>query len=53
MSILLICGLNGSGKTTFGSELARALGFAFLNDEEYYFEKADIPFLKAAHPMRQ
>ena len=47
MSVILICGLNGSGKTTLGKELASTLDFAFLNDEEYYFEKADIPFSKS------
>lgn len=46
MSVILICGLNGSGKTTLGIKLANALGFQFLNDEDYYFLKSDIPFSK-------
>ena len=47
MSVILICGLNGSGKTTLGIKLANALGFQFLNDEDYYFLKSDIPFSKS------
>ena len=47
MSVILICGLNGSGKTTLGIKLANALGFYFLNDEDYYFLKSDIPFSKS------
>lgn len=46
MNVILICGLNGSGKTTLGRELANALGFKFLNDEEYYFLESEIPFSK-------
>ena len=47
MSVILICGLNGSGKTTLGIKLANALGFQFLNDEDYHFLKSDIPFSKS------
>ena len=47
MSIILICGLNGSGKTTLGMELANALGYSFLNDEDFYFLESDIPFTKS------
>ncbi|MBO5370162.1 MAG: AAA family ATPase [Clostridia bacterium] len=47
MNVILICGLNGSGKTTLGRELANALGFKFLNDEEYYFLESEIPFSKS------
>ena len=47
MSVILICGLNGSGKTTLGIKLANALDFQFLNDEDYYFLKSDIPFSKS------
>ena len=47
MSVILICGLNGSGKTTLGIKLAKALVFKFLNDEDYYFLKSDIPFSKS------
>ena len=47
MSVILICGLNGSGKTTLGKKLADALGFQFLNDEDYFFLKSDIPYSKS------
>lgn len=34
---ILICGLNGSGKSTFGRALAKKLGVAFKDIEDYYF----------------
>ena len=46
MSVILICGLNGCGKTTLGRELARVLKYSFLNDEDYWFLESDIPFSK-------
>jgi len=44
MSVILICGLNGSGKTTFGMKLADRLKYDFLNDEDYYFFESEVPF---------
>lgn len=34
---ILVCGLNGCGKSTFGKALARKLGVAFRDIEDYYF----------------
>lgn len=34
---ILVCGLNGSGKSTFGRALAKKLGVAFKDIEDYYF----------------
>lgn len=47
MSVILVCGLNGSGKTTFGMKLADRLKYDFLNDEDYYFFESEIPFSKS------
>ena len=34
---ILICGLNGSGKSTFGKALAKEINAAFKDIEDYYF----------------
>lgn len=34
---IIVCGLNGSGKSTFGKALAEALNYRFLDVEDYYF----------------
>ena len=34
---IILCGLNGAGKSTVGKALARRLGFPFLDIEDYYF----------------
>lgn len=44
---IIICGANGSGKTTLGRELARILNCKYMDIEDYYFEKSDIPYTKA------
>lgn len=44
---ILVCGPNGSGKTTFGAALSKALGFSFINDEDYYFLESEIPYSKS------
>lgn len=36
---IIICGLNGVGKSTLGSNLAKALDYKFLDIENYYFPK--------------
>lgn len=38
---ILVCGLNGAGKSTLGRALAERLGFAFLDNEDFYFPKTD------------
>ena len=34
---IIVCGLNGAGKSTVGKALARRLGFPFRDIEDYYF----------------
>ena len=34
---ILVCGLNGAGKSTFGRALAAELGVAFFDIEDFYF----------------
>lgn len=37
MSRIVICGLNGSGKTTFGKELSQKINYLHKDIEDYYF----------------
>ena len=37
MSRIMICGLNGSGKTILGKELSKRINFPHKDIEEYYF----------------
>ncbi|MDE6111325.1 MAG: AAA family ATPase, partial [Eubacterium sp.] len=36
---IVICGLNGVGKTTLGKALAEKLGYSFIDSEDLYFKK--------------
>lgn len=38
---ILICGLNGVGKSTIGSVLAERMSLPFIDNEDLYFPKAD------------
>ena len=38
---ILICGLNGAGKSTTGRMLARRLEYRFIDSEDLYFPKTD------------
>lgn len=38
---IILCGLNGCGKSTVGRALADALGWRFIDNEDLYFPKAD------------
>lgn len=38
---IIICGVNGAGKSTFGKSLAETLGYQFRDIENYYFSKTD------------
>ena len=38
---ILICGLNGTGKSTLGRMLADRLGYVFIDNEDLYFPKTD------------
>lgn len=45
-NVIHIYGASGSGTTTLGSGLAKNLGYFFMDVDEYYWEKTDIPFTK-------
>ena len=38
---ILICGLNGTGKSTLGRILADRLGYEFIDNEDLFFPKTD------------
>lgn len=42
---ILICGLNGTGKSTLGAALAACLGYAFIDNEDLFFPKEDPAYL--------
>ena len=42
---ILICGLNGCGKSTLGKLLAERLGYRFIDNEDLYFPKDDPSYL--------
>lgn len=42
---ILICGLNGCGKSTLGKLLAERLGYRFIDNEDLFFPKDDPSYL--------
>lgn len=42
-NIILVCGLNGVGKSTFAKALAEELNYRFVDIEDVYFSKQDNP----------
>ena len=41
---ILICGMNGTGKSTLGRMLARRLNCEFIDNEDLYFAKEDAAY---------
>lgn len=50
---IIICGLNGPGKSTLGRALAEKLGYYFIDSEDLYFPKTDPGYLYAAPRGRE
>ena len=42
---ILICGLNGTGKSTLGKMLAARMGYEFIDNEDLYFPKRDPSYM--------
>lgn len=44
---IMVCGLNGSGKSTIGKALADKLGFHFIDNEQLFFSRSssDEPYV--------
>lgn len=49
---IIICGLNGVGKSTLGKALAEKLHFHFIDNEDLYFPKTDPSYTYAAPRTR-
>lgn len=45
---IIICGLNGAGKSTIGKALAKELDYYFIDSEDLYFPKTDPNYLYAS-----
>jgi gluconokinase len=48
--IVLVMGVSGSGKTTIGEALAKALGWPYLDADDYH-PKANVERMKAGIPL--
>ena len=49
---IIVCGANGSGKSTFGRELARALRYRYMDIEDYYFKESAVPYSEPRRRVR-
>lgn len=50
---IVICGLNGTGKSTLGKALAERLHFYFIDNEDLYFPKTDPNYIYTAPRTRE
>ena len=50
---IIVCGLNGTGKSTLGKKLAQELGWKFLDIEEYYFPKTSGDYKYSASRTKE
>lgn len=50
---IIICGLNGTGKSTLGKALAQELHYHFIDNEDLYFPKTNPDYLYASPRTRQ
>lgn len=49
---IIVCGLNGTGKSTLGKALAEKLNFHFIDSEELYFGKKGTDYTYGASRTR-
>ena len=50
---IIVCGLNGTGKSTLGKALAEKLHFYFIDNEEFYFPKIDHAYIYSSTRTRE
>lgn len=50
---IIVCGLNGGGKSTLGKALAKELRFHFIDNEDLYFPKTDSNYIYASPRTRE
>ena len=50
---IMICGLNGTGKSTLGKALAEKLHFYFIDNENLYFSGTELSCVYAAPRTRE
>lgn len=50
---IMVCGLNGAGKSTIGKALAKKLHFYFIDNEELYFPKTNPNYIYASPRTRK
>lgn len=50
---IILCGLNGTGKSTLGKALAEKLHFQFIDIENLYFPKTDPNYIYASPRTRE
>ena len=50
---IIVCGLNGVGKSTLGRALAEKLHYHFIDNEDLYFPKTDPNYLYAVSRTRE
>ncbi|MCM1026272.1 MAG: AAA family ATPase [Roseburia sp.] len=50
---IMLCGLNGTGKSTLGKALAQELHYHFIDNEDLYFPKTSPDYLYASPRTRR
>lgn len=45
---IIVCGLNGVGKSTIGKVLAKELNYHFIDNEELFFPKKNAHYIYAS-----
>ncbi len=50
---IIVCGLNGAGKSTMGKALAERLNYHFIDVEDLYFPKTDDHYTYASPRTRE